>query len=102
MIKNPPNNVGDISSIPGLGRSPGEGNGNSLHFLPGKANRQRSLVGYRQWGCEESDITYQVSTQCFPDVLVCPRILSGYHNTWTLDICLGSPGLETFSDSPYC
>ena len=27
---NPPANVGDVGSIPGLGRSPGEGNGNPL------------------------------------------------------------------------
>ena len=25
-------NVGDLGSIPGLGRSPGEGNGNSLQY----------------------------------------------------------------------
>ena len=25
-------NVGDLGSIPGLGRSPGEGNGNPLHY----------------------------------------------------------------------
>ena len=25
-------NAGEASSIPGLGRSPGEGNGNSLHY----------------------------------------------------------------------
>ena len=30
MAKNPPANVGDMSSIPGSGRSPGEGNGNPL------------------------------------------------------------------------
>ena len=29
-VKNPPANAGDLVSIPGLGRSPGEGNGNSL------------------------------------------------------------------------
>ena len=27
MVSNPPSNVGDRGSIPGLGRSPGEGNG---------------------------------------------------------------------------
>ena len=35
MVKNPPDNVGDIrgaSSIPGLGRSPGEGHGNPLYY----------------------------------------------------------------------
>ena len=30
MVRNPPANAGDPSSILGLGRSPGEGNGNSL------------------------------------------------------------------------
>ena len=36
MLKNPPANAGDIrdvGSIPGLGRSPGEENGNSLSIL---------------------------------------------------------------------
>ena len=32
MIKNPPANAGDMSSIPGLGRSPGEGHGNPLQY----------------------------------------------------------------------
>ena len=28
VVKNPPANVGDVSSIPGSGKSPGKGNGN--------------------------------------------------------------------------
>ena len=32
LLKNPPANAGDAGSIPDLGRSPGEGNGNSLLF----------------------------------------------------------------------
>ena len=32
MEKNPPAKVGDMSSIPGLGRSPREGNGNPLQY----------------------------------------------------------------------
>ena len=35
MVKNPPTNAGDIrdmGSIPGLGRSPGVGNGNPLQY----------------------------------------------------------------------
>ena len=30
VVKNSPANAGDVGSIPGLGRSPGEGNGNPL------------------------------------------------------------------------
>ena len=32
MVKNPPANAGDVSSISGSGRSPGEGNGNPLQY----------------------------------------------------------------------
>ena len=40
-------NAGDPNLIPGLGRSPGEGNGQPTpEFLPGKFHRQRSLEGY--------------------------------------------------------
>ena len=33
MVKNPPANAGDLDSIPGLGRSPGKGNGNPLQYF---------------------------------------------------------------------
>ena len=32
MVKNIPANVGDPGSVPGLIRSPGEGNGNPLYY----------------------------------------------------------------------
>ena len=32
VIKNLPANAGDVGLIPGLGKSPGEGNGNPLQF----------------------------------------------------------------------
>ena len=48
MVKNPPASAGDVGSIPGSGRSLGEGNGtHSPVFLPGKSNGQRSLVDCR-------------------------------------------------------
>ena len=58
MVKNPPANAGDMGSVPGLGRSPREGNGNSLQeFLPGKSHGQRSLKGYSLRVTKESDMT---------------------------------------------
>ena len=44
-------NAGDLGSIPGSGRSPGEGNGwiSSAVFLLGKSHGQRSLDGYNPW-----------------------------------------------------
>ena len=32
VVKNPPANTGDAGLIPGLGRSPGEANGNPLQY----------------------------------------------------------------------
>ena len=44
--------AGAVGSIPGLGRSPGEGNGKPTPvFLPGKFHVQRSLAGYSPWVC---------------------------------------------------
>ena len=61
MVKNLPASAGDIravSSIPGLERSPGAGNGNPLqYFVPGKFHGQRSLVGYSSQVCKELDVT---------------------------------------------
>ena len=43
-------------SIPGSGRSPGEGNSySSPVFWPGEFHGQRSLAGYRPWGHKELD-----------------------------------------------
>ena len=50
VVKNVPANAGDAGSIPRLGRSPGEGNGNPIQFLPGKSHGQRSLMDYSPWG----------------------------------------------------
>ena len=53
-VKNPPTSAGDTSSIPGLGRSPGEGNGYPLQYscLGNPMDRV-----YRPQGRKESDMT---------------------------------------------
>ena len=44
--------AGDLGSIPGSGRSPGEGNGNPLQYsCLEKSYGQRSLAGHSPWGC---------------------------------------------------
>ena len=51
-------NAGDPSLIPGLGRSPGEGNSNPLQYwCLENPHGQRSMVGYNSWGCKELDMT---------------------------------------------
>ena len=51
-------NAGDLGSIPQLGRSPGEGNGNPLQYsCLEKSHRWISLVGYSPWDRKVSDMT---------------------------------------------
>ena len=69
-------NVGDVGSIPGLGRSSGGGHGNPLQYpCLENPHGQRSLGSYSPWGHKELDMTEQLSlfhmkywlTQyCFP------------------------------------
>ena len=67
--------TGDLGSIPGLGRSPREGNGNPLQYsCLEKSHGWRSLVGYSPWGRKESDMTEQLHFHfhlciCVPKVL---------------------------------
>jgi len=75
-------NAGDPGSVPGSGRSPGEGNGKPTQvLLSGKSHEQRSLVGYSPWhlGHKESDTTAATEHACrnFKLVLTdadCPQV----------------------------
>ena len=49
--------VGDLSSIPGLGRSPGGGKWQPTSVLPGEFHVQRSLVFYSPKGHKALDKT---------------------------------------------
>ena len=53
LVKNLPANAGDLGSIPGLGRSPGEGKGYLLQYS--------GLENSMDWGRKESDMTEQLS-----------------------------------------
>ena len=39
-------------------------------FLPGESHGQRSRVGYRPWGCKESETTERLTHGCFRASLV--------------------------------
>ena len=62
VVKNLPVNAGDTDSIPGLGRSPGEGNGNPLQYSYLENSMDRRAVGYGPPGCKELDMTEWLST----------------------------------------
>ena len=50
-------NAGDLGLIPGLGRSPGEGNGYPFHIHAWRITWTESLGGDSPWICKESDTT---------------------------------------------
>ena len=54
-------NVGDPSSIPGLGRSPGEGNGYPLQYSCLENPMDRTLAGYSPCSHKESYMTEQLT-----------------------------------------
>ena len=56
-------NAGDLDLISGLGRSPGEGHGNSLQYsCLENPHGERSLAGYSPRSRKESDTTQWLST----------------------------------------
>ena len=57
VVKNPPANAGDTGLIPGLERSPGEGNGNPLQHSCLGNPMDRGAWWAVVWGSEELDMT---------------------------------------------
>ena len=56
--------VGDLGSIPGLGKSSAGGHVNPLQYsCLENPHGQRSLGGYSPWGHKESDTTDRLSTE---------------------------------------
>ena len=99
--------MGDPGSIPGSRRSPGEGNGNPLQYpcLENFTDRgawwatvhgQRSLGGYRPWGCKELDMTEWIISASSPLKVISPPKIKLKYIFWlgvrqcqgnTLKIC---------------
>ena len=61
MVKNQPVNAGDTSSIPGSGRSPGEGNGNPIRYSCLGNAMDGSLAGYSPRGGKKWDLTERLN-----------------------------------------
>ena len=71
VVKNLPSNAGHAnhaSSIPGLGRSPGAGNGNPLQYpyLENSINRE-AWLGYSPCGSKELELSTHAYQTCFTE-----------------------------------
>ena len=85
-VKNLPANAGDLGSIPGLGRSPGEGNGNPLQYswLENSMDRGAwwaTIHGVAKSRTRLSDFTFKLWSRAS---LVAQRLkrLPGMWETW--------------------
>ena len=63
LVKNPPTNSGDLGSVPGSGRSPGEGSGNPLQYSCLGNPMDRGAWQATVHGVSESDMTEHVHTK---------------------------------------
>ena len=63
MVKNLPAHPGDAVLIPGLGRSPGEENGNLLHYSCLGNAMARGVWWAIVHGVTESDMSWRLNTQ---------------------------------------
>ena len=57
-------NVGDLGSIPGSGRSPGEGNGNPLQYSCLENPMDRVAWGLQSMGCKDSNMAATFTYVC--------------------------------------
>ena len=64
-------NAADLGLIPGLGRSPGEGNGNPLQYscLENPMDRGAWRATYSPQGCKESDMTEWLTLSLLPQMI---------------------------------
>ena len=65
MFKNPPASVGDMGSIPGLGGSPGEGNGNPLQYSCLENSMDKGAWWATVHGFTELDMTKRLNLHNF-------------------------------------
>ena len=101
-VKASDSNAGDPDSIPGLGRSPGEGNGNPLQYSCLENLMDRGLVGYSPWGHKESDMTERLlSLSLSLSLSFFEAFTSLKWAKWFLGCFQSCPAITTLSISEY-
>ena len=77
-------NAGDLSLIPGLGRSPGGGHGSPLeYFCLENLQWQRSLAGYSPWGCKSQIQLNTVQHNLTPEETLNSKGTRQMSHVWT-------------------
>ena len=87
VVKNPPAQEGDVDSIPGLAKSPGEGNGNRLQYSCLGNPMAEESVRPQSMGLWESTTTYRLNnnnTGCQETRFTCLCISNIQQGCWQL------------------
>ena len=89
-------NAGDLGSIPGSGRSPGEGNGNPLQYscLENPTDRGVWWATYSPWGCKLTQNTTCYLTTNQKNVYELVR----QPTTFTPNVALKIPSLKAIGE----
>ena len=102
VVKNPPANAGDMSLIPGSGRSPGEGNGNPLQYScrenpTDRGDRWATVQGITELELDTTEATEH--TRSRKKLCLCAKSLQSRLTLWigaTRLLCpWDSPGKNT-------
>ena len=83
-------NVGDLGSIPGLGRIPGGGNGNPLQYSC--LENPTDGGAWCPWGCKESDTTEQLHFH-FHHIFIHPSV-NGYFGCFHVLAIVNGPSVN--------
>jgi len=70
VVKNTPVNAGDMDSVPGLGRSPGEGNGNPLQYSAWKIPWTEEPVGLQYMALQR--VRHDLATKQEQNITIMP------------------------------
>ena len=73
VVKNPPAKAGDVGLIPGSGRSPGEGNNNSLQHSCLGNPMDRAAWGHKRVGHHLATKQHLYHLYKYTDLYVCVR-----------------------------
>ena len=89
-VKNPPANAGDAGSIPGLGRPPGQGNGNPLqHSCPRNPTDRGAWRVTVHGGLKESDtaepLNNNIGSDCAVSLGLTKKIQTSIHSGITTE-----------------